>query len=123
MATRSSIGVILDDGTVKSVYCHWDGYPEYVGYILYTHYTDPTKIHTLLDHGGISSLKAEITDCTFYPPAEAEHHNDSVEQSIAFWFPVVDYQYLWNARENMWYYSCGDAPKPLATFFGEKENA
>ena len=28
MSTRSRIGVMMDDGTVKQVYCHWDGYVE-----------------------------------------------------------------------------------------------
>jgi len=31
MATRSRIGVELPSGKVKSVYCHWDGYPSGVG--------------------------------------------------------------------------------------------
>lgn len=31
MATRSRIGVELENGIVKSVYCHWDGYPTGVG--------------------------------------------------------------------------------------------
>ena len=31
MSTRSRIGLKLEDGTVKSVYCHSDGYPDGVG--------------------------------------------------------------------------------------------
>jgi hypothetical protein len=31
MSTKSIIGVELPNGTVKVVYCHWDGYPEGVG--------------------------------------------------------------------------------------------
>lgn len=31
MGTRSRIGVQLPNGKVKSVYCHWDGYPDGVG--------------------------------------------------------------------------------------------
>ena len=27
MATRSRIAKQNPDGTIKSVYCHWDGYP------------------------------------------------------------------------------------------------
>lgn len=33
MATRSRIGIENQDGTVTSVYCHWDGYPENNGRI------------------------------------------------------------------------------------------
>ena len=32
MATRSRIAIELSDGTVKSVYCHWDGYPDGTAY-------------------------------------------------------------------------------------------
>lgn len=31
MSTHSYIGVIEEDGTLKYVYCHSDGYPSYLG--------------------------------------------------------------------------------------------
>ena len=31
MSTRSRIGLQLANGSVLSVYCHWDGYPEFNG--------------------------------------------------------------------------------------------
>lgn len=60
MATRSHIGKKLSDGTIKFIYCHWDGYPEYNGKILKEHYTDEAKIDALLELGNISSLNEEI---------------------------------------------------------------
>ena len=61
MATRSTIGMLLEDGqTIRSVYCHWDGYPEGVGAVLKEHYTDPAKIEALLDFGDISVLDADF---------------------------------------------------------------
>jgi len=60
MATRSTIAKVMEDGTIRSIYCHWDGYPDYVGRILGTHYTDPTKIDQLLALGDISTLDVEI---------------------------------------------------------------
>jgi hypothetical protein len=61
MATRSTIGMLQEDGqTIRSVYCHWDGYPEGVGAILKEHYTDPAKIEALLDFGDISVLDADF---------------------------------------------------------------
>jgi hypothetical protein len=44
MATRSRIGIELEDGVIESIYCHWDGYPENNGKILLEHYQDPNKI-------------------------------------------------------------------------------
>jgi hypothetical protein len=56
MATRSEIGARQNDGTIKAVYCHWDGYPEGVGATLAEHYTDPAKVEALLNLGDFSSL-------------------------------------------------------------------
>jgi hypothetical protein len=56
MATRSTIALLRDDGTVAQVYCHWDGYLENNGELLVKHYDTPEKIEALLAHGSISSL-------------------------------------------------------------------
>lgn len=59
MATRSRIGIELEDGTVKSVYCHWDGYISGNGKILFECY-DREKTLALVKLGDISSLGEEI---------------------------------------------------------------
>jgi len=59
MATRSRIGIELKNGSVLSVYHHWDGYPEWLGRILKTHYNDRTKIADLIDGGDMSSCWTE----------------------------------------------------------------
>ena len=64
MATRSRIGIENEDGTVSSVYCHWDGYPSNNGRILVTHYTDREKVKELIALGSISALKENVA-----PPA------------------------------------------------------
>ena len=55
MATRSRIGIELTDGSVLSVYHHWDGYPEWLGRILKTHYNTYDKASELIDGGDMSS--------------------------------------------------------------------
>ena len=60
MGTRSTIALEYADGTVGQVYCHWDGYLENNGMILYKHYSDPFKLRELLDLGDISSLGPEV---------------------------------------------------------------
>jgi hypothetical protein len=60
MATRSTIALEYADGTVGQIYCHWDGYLEYNGALLYKHYVDPFKTRELMDLGDLSSLKPEI---------------------------------------------------------------
>jgi hypothetical protein len=54
MATRSRIGILLSDESVLSVYHHWDGYPEWLGRILRTHYNTKEKAAELIDGGDMS---------------------------------------------------------------------
>ena len=55
MATRSRIGLELKNGNILSVYHHWDGYPEWLGKILTTHYNTRAKVAELIDGGDMSS--------------------------------------------------------------------
>ena len=55
MATRSRIGLELPDGSVLSAYHHWDGYPEWLGRILKTHYNSKELAAELIDGGDMSS--------------------------------------------------------------------
>ena len=55
MATRSRIGIELNDGSILSAYHHWDGYPQWLGRILKTHYNTKEKVADLIDGGDMSS--------------------------------------------------------------------
>lgn len=55
MATRSRIGIELKNGSVLSAYHHWDGYPEWLGRILKTHYNSREQAAALIDGGDMSS--------------------------------------------------------------------
>ena len=55
MATRSRIGIQLNDNSILSVYHHWDGYPTWLGRILKTHYNTKEKVSALIDGGDMSS--------------------------------------------------------------------
>ena len=55
MATRSRIGIQLSDGSILSAYAHWDGYPEWMGRILRTHYNSKELAAELIDGGDMSS--------------------------------------------------------------------
>ena len=54
MATRSRIGIELSDGSILSVYHHWNGYPEWLGRILKTHYNSKELAAELIDGGDMS---------------------------------------------------------------------
>lgn len=61
MGTRSRIGIELPDHSVVSVYCHWDGYPEFNGKKLVQHYQNREDVQDLIDGGGMSSLRTRNT--------------------------------------------------------------
>ena len=61
MATRSRIGVMLDDGSVKQVYCHFDGYVEGVGLTLIENYDSVELAKELINLGDMSSLGYKIS--------------------------------------------------------------
>jgi hypothetical protein len=56
MATRSRIAIENENGSVKSIYCHFDGYLSGVGKTLFNHY-DKEKLEKLIELGDISSLE------------------------------------------------------------------
>jgi hypothetical protein len=56
MATRSRIGIQLDDESILSVYCHWDGYPQFNGVKLVEHFNSRDAVTELIDGGDISAL-------------------------------------------------------------------
>ena len=55
MGTRARIGLKLEDGSILSVYHHWDGYPEWLGVTLKEHYNTKEQIAELIDGGNMSS--------------------------------------------------------------------
>lgn len=112
MGTRSTIGLEYPDGTVRRIYCHWDGYPDNNGKILVEHYTTPEKISALLDLGDLSSLGAEIGEkhdfdarpdgqCTAYGRDRGEDDTEArfFEDSSAFFRAGQEYDYLFRNGE------------------------
>lgn len=117
MATRSTIAKVNDDGSITSIYCHWDGYPEGVGKTLKNHYTDVDKIDQLLALGWLSVLGAEIgtkkdfetsvlnNECLAYGRDRGETDVDAVtHQSLGEWLNYHDaeYGYLFQPHVNKW---------------------
>jgi hypothetical protein len=59
MATRSTIS-IEENGKIRSIYCHWDGYPTNNGAILLEHYNTSDKVNELINLGSLSFLAENI---------------------------------------------------------------
>lgn len=75
MSTRSRIGYMLPDGTVKSVYCHSDGYIESgvgVGHQLLTNYNSLAWAKKIVALNDLSSLQGKLA-----PPKGVKHTFDA----------------------------------------------
>ena len=59
MSTNSRIGLRLEDGSILSVYHHWDGYPEWLGVTLNQQYNTREKVAELIDGGDMSSCYSD----------------------------------------------------------------
>lgn len=73
MSTNARIGVQNEDGTVTSVYTHWDGYPSHHGPLLLEHYATEESLRRLLALGDLSSLAPEIGEAHDFDRALDEH--------------------------------------------------
>lgn len=60
MGTRSTIAILREDGSVAKIYCHWDGYLEHNGRMLFEYYNTAEKVEELIALGDLSSLGREI---------------------------------------------------------------
>ena len=56
MSTRGRIGIELADGSILSIYSHYDNYPEFVGVKLVEHFNSRDAVTELIDGGDISAL-------------------------------------------------------------------
>jgi len=115
MATRSTIAIQNQDGTVTAIYCHWDGYPSHNGRILQENYTTEAQVRELLALGDLSSLgetigeKVDFDDydshkgqCVAYGRDRGE---SGVDQVIYRNYKSVEkqaYNYLFDPENGKW---------------------
>jgi hypothetical protein len=112
MGTRSNIGIEYEDGSIKFVYCHWDGYPSNNGQILFDHYQTRSEVEALVALGEISSLGATPSSTKDYHTwrdgdlvvLETDHRDRAFQQEYCYIFSVKnDTWYVKGVEENLWY--------------------
>ena len=79
MATRSTIAVVHEDGTVSQIYCHWDGYLSHNGKLLDTYYNSRLAVEFLVSKGDLSSLGERVT-------AKGNHSFDNPEDGVCVYY-------------------------------------
>lgn len=127
MSTRSRIGIRRKDGSIESIYCHWDGYLSNNGKILFRSYQDINKIEELLDLGNISSLSDELDDVVAYMRDRGEKdqekriHNNLSEFSSFMEDGWEEYVYLYDEISKEWRYAPVSYPYTSLKFDSLKE--
>ena len=100
MATRSRIGIELKDGSILSAYHHWDGYPQWLGRILNTHYNTKTKVTELIDGGDMSAAWGDENRAEYYSERGEDcppRYDNNIEE---FFSDGEEYAYIF--RNNEW---------------------
>lgn len=121
MATRSRIGIMLEDGTIKQSYCHWDGYIGGVGLKLIENYDSYDKAKDLINLGDLSYVECRLSTDephTFDNPVKGvtvAYMRDRGEQNVepkivsidewmnVFYSSGIDFYYLFSGGQ-WWVY-------------------
>lgn len=84
MSTRCRISVVNTSGKVRSIYCHHDGYPSYVGKKLVDFYDTEKVVNQLMDLGDLSALGNNPVSDKLYWKKPFDFNNYSEEFCIAY---------------------------------------
>lgn len=77
MSTRCAIAISQEDGTIKAIYCHHDGYVAGVGTILAGWYNTQEKAEALLELGDLNSLGTKLA-----PEPEMDHNYNHTQENV-----------------------------------------
>ena len=113
MSTRSRIAIEKQDGTVTSIYCHFDGYISGNGETLQTNYSNREKVEQLIALGDISSLKSDIDETIAYHRDRGEDLDQKQHTDVEKFYDEAfemgeEYAYLFT-KDNKWLVCC-DGP-------------
>lgn len=75
MGTRSQIGIMNEDGSITTVYCHWDGYLSHNGKILLENYDTREKVLKLIEKGDMSVLAETAEDTHYYFKVDGNYYD------------------------------------------------
>ena len=89
MGTRGQI-ICKCENEYRSIYVHFDAYPDGVGSTLKKHYDSYDKVKELVSFGSVSSLYPTIQESTFY------HRDRDEDLEIA----IID-EFNWGEYKNM----------------------
>jgi hypothetical protein len=89
----------------KSVYCHYDGYLDYAGRILLSHY-DSTAANALIARGDNSGVKETLEEMNFYEDRGEEDVSWQVSHTFEEFLEQVEGccgEYYYVMKDGVWY--------------------
>jgi hypothetical protein len=89
----------------KSVYCHYDGYLDYAGRILLSHY-DSTAANALIARGDNSGIKETLEGMNFYSDRGEEDVSWQVAHTFEEFLEQVEGccgEYYYVMKDGVWY--------------------
>lgn len=132
MGTRARIGRINEDGTVTSIYTHWDGYPEHHAPILLGAYDTPAKLKKLFALGDLSTLGSELGEkhdfdeplyntekkdwCKSYGRDRGEPAPATMHSGLGEFYESAnpcDFIYLAKGKPMKWFYAPLESTDPI----------
>lgn len=125
MSTRSVIAMLETDGSVKSIYCHHDGYLSYNGNMLLKHYNTEEKVKALIAEGDTSGIDEKGSDAYAkngeklmfsYSAKDMKNFEKGLEKDG--W----DIEYVYLFKDGKWLYHNGYRTKPFEELTEEAIN-
>ena len=118
MSTNATVSLKTKKG-IQSIYCHWDGYPEYLGNILMGNYCNEEKIQNLLNQGDASIIDEKIDfdpkyehsfekrqegSCLFYHRDRGETLETHFFKTISEMLKSFGQQHNYYYHDGIWYH-------------------
>lgn len=124
MATSSIISVHTKDDEYLTVHCHYDGYPEHNGRILFNCIKNYKDAMNLVSNGELSYIDAQknknryhysdMTICKYDEDSNIIHHHtyfDVINYFMNGSYEFIDYLYIWDKTEGWIFISSEDVLK------------
>ena len=104
MSTNGRIAIKHQDGTLVSVYHHWDSYPEWLGVTLEKKFNTKESIEKLISGGDMSSCDSDTGKPCYYsergeccPPRTSKSIKELIEINCG-----QEFAYVFDVTTNKW---------------------
>jgi len=92
--------MVTDEGYIRYIYSHWDGYLDGVGATLLESYNTTEQVAELIENGDVSQLADTVADSVFYHRDRGELLNTVCPlETDTVGDLTHDYNYVWTGSE------------------------